>query len=208
MILFRKFGSVHAGGRSLARPRCLTTMSATLKNKNVAVVGASRGIGLEVVFFPLLYSPSVVQHLNKAGTDSPQLPQVDSSGCFQTLNFFKASCCCQEPAHAEAITIDRVQFARQLLGRGCTVHATARKPDQAKGLQELASEKLSIGQLDTGDEKSIKAWAKKLKGQQQFDVRAPCLQLKWLTPGLYITAGSLAYLTKPLHAQRFTFYVH
>jgi len=82
-------------------------MAANLTDKNVAVVGASRGIGLE--------------------------------------------------------------FTRQLLGRGCNVHATARKPDEAKGLQDLSTEKLTIAKLDTADPDSIRSWAKKLKGQQQFD---------------------------------------
>ncbi len=67
------------------------------------------------------------------------------------------------------------QFTRQLLGRGCNVHATARKPDEAKGLQGLATEKLTVGQLDTADPDSIQKWAKKLKGQPKFDVSSNSL---------------------------------
>lgn len=63
-----------------------------------------------------------------------------------------------------------MQFARQLLAKGNTVHATARKPEQAKELQGLKTEQLSISALDTSDPDAIRHWAAELKGHKKFDV--------------------------------------
>lgn len=64
-----------------------------------------------------------------------------------------------------------MQFARQLLARGNAVHATARKPEEAKQLQDLKTKDLTIAALDTSDPNAIRQWAAQLKGQRKFDVR-------------------------------------
>lgn len=94
---------------SRAPLRTMASNSNAISGKNVAVVGASRGIGLE--------------------------------------------------------------FVRQLLAKGNTVHATARKPDASKGLQDLKrnNESLSLATLDVANPNSISAWAASLQGRKQFD---------------------------------------
>lgn len=64
-----------------------------------------------------------------------------------------------------------VQFTRQLLAKGNIVHATARKPQEAKGLLELEGDSLKVEALDTSEPESIQKWAASLRGQAKFDVR-------------------------------------
>ena len=57
-----------------------------------------------------------------------------------------------------------------VLARGNSVHATARKPDQAAELQAIKTEKLAITALDTSEPDAIRHWAAHLQGQRKFDV--------------------------------------
>ena len=57
------------------------------------------------------------------------------------------------------------------------MHATARKPEQAKELQDIKTEQLSIAALDTSDPDAIRHWAAQLQGKTKFDVShsfGPC----------------------------------
>ena len=60
-----------------------------------------------------------------------------------------------------------LEFARQYAAKGFTVIATARKPEEAKELNELAAKNKSITveKLDVLDEKAIDALAAKYKGK-------------------------------------------
>lgn len=53
------------------------------------------------------------------------------------------------------------------------MHATARKPEQAKELQDIKTEQLSIAALDTSDPDAIRHWAAQLQGKTKFDVSHP-----------------------------------
>ena len=59
------------------------------------------------------------------------------------------------------------EFAKQYAGKGWKVIATARMPEKAGDLQQLAKahQKLVIEQLDVADESSIAALAKKYRGK-------------------------------------------
>ena len=64
-----------------------------------------------------------------------------------------------------------MQFVRHLLAKQNTVHATARKPAESQGLQELGKNKeLSVDSVDTADFGSVKSWTQKLKGSRPFEV--------------------------------------
>ena len=80
-----------------------------------------------------------------------------------------------------------MQFARQLLARGNTVHATARRPEQAKELQDIKTDQLSITSLDTSDPDTIRHWAAQLKGQKKFDVSSLLMLEDAGLPGLSLS---------------------
>lgn len=95
--------------------------------------------------------------------------------------------------HSSIIFRCQMQFVRQLLERGNTVHATARKPRDSPGLQELSSNKeLSVETLDTSQPESIREWAKGLSGSRPFEAsHGFSISLKILRP---YTSNSSHYM--------------
>ena len=57
-----------------------------------------------------------------------------------------------------------LEFVRQYLEDGWTVHAGARSPDAATGLADLACDRLSVHRLDVSDHEQIAALGRSLEG--------------------------------------------
>ena len=162
MLPFKSFIKDFSRLPHAVRPLRRMSTAASLSNKNVAVVGASRGIGLEVgALSKILSIRYLLFCMLSPATLLSLLPlHLAESG--------------QAGVRDDIVGI--VQFVRQLLARGNTVHATARRPEQAKELQDIKTQQLSITSLDTSEPDTIRHWAAQLQGQKKFDVSS-CLTL-------------------------------
>lgn len=119
----------------------LAVAAMQLTDKVAVVTGANRGIGLEVRLVACAPLPA------------PACPRLHG--------VCRPACACAPPNAAPPLVFP-VQLVRQLLAKGNTVIATARKPADAGELQGLwagAGSRLHVTELDVAAPESVESWA-------------------------------------------------